>query len=91
MTARNPQAADILGALMRLDVARLAFDQQERASKREVSNRLRGVRLDRGLTVLQVAQRMGLTKAYVSQVETGVRPPTIEFVGRFMAAVNGGR
>jgi transcriptional regulator with XRE-family HTH domain len=43
----------------------------------ELGERLRAARKARGVTLQQVAERTGLSKSFVSQVETGVATPSI--------------
>ncbi|MGF7237619.1 MAG: helix-turn-helix domain-containing protein [Frankia sp.] len=65
----------------------------EEAGKREllavaVGHRLAEVRRGRGLTQQQVAERMGVTKGRVSQIERG-KISGQEVVARFAAALGG--
>ncbi|RNC80408.1 MAG: helix-turn-helix domain-containing protein [Phycisphaera sp.] len=50
---------------------------------------LRDRRSRLGLTLSQVAERVGCAKSYLSQIETGVRekPPSMELIGRLEAAL----
>lgn len=41
---------------------------------------IRKARIDRGMTMEQMSRLMGVSRAYVSAIETGVRQPTVRFV-----------
>ncbi|MEU1835588.1 helix-turn-helix domain-containing protein [Micromonospora chersina] len=74
-------------------VARAGGEEVVEAGKREllaevVGHRLAEVRRARGLTQQQVADRMGVTKGRVSQIEQG-KISGQEVVARFAAALGG--
>jgi DNA-binding XRE family transcriptional regulator len=74
-------------------VERAGGEQAVQAGKQEllatvVGHRLAEVRRARGLTQRQVAERMGITKGRVSQIEQG-RISGQEVVARYAAALGG--
>lgn len=74
-------------------VARAGGDEAVEAGKQEllaevIGHRLAEVRRARGLTQQQVADRMGVTKGRVSQIEQG-KISGQEVVARFAAALGG--
>ncbi|MGR6317266.1 helix-turn-helix transcriptional regulator [Micromonospora soli] len=74
-------------------VARAGGEQAVEAGKQEllaevIGHRLAEVRRARGLTQQQVADRMGVTKGRVSQIEQG-KISGQEVVARFAAALGG--
>ena len=56
--------------------------------RRELAERLRTLRADRGLTLAALAARAGVTKGFLSQVERGLKAPSIPTLLR-MAEVLG--
>jgi transcriptional regulator with XRE-family HTH domain len=54
----------------------------------ELGERLRAARKARGITLQQVAERTGLSKSFVSQVETGVATPSIVSLVGFARALD---
>ena len=74
-------------------VARAGGDEAVQAAKDEllaemIGHRLAEIRKDRGLTQQQVADRMGVTKGRVSQIEQG-KVSGHDVVARFAAALGG--
>lgn len=74
-------------------VARAGGEEAVEAGKQEllakvIGHRLAEVRRSRGLTQQQVADRMGVTKGRVSQIEQG-KISGQEIVARFAAALGG--
>jgi transcriptional regulator with XRE-family HTH domain len=52
-----------------------------------IMNRLRRAREERGVTVTEVAGRVGLSRPMVSHIEAGRRDPKLSDVERYAAAV----
>lgn len=50
--------------------------------------RIRTLRKERGLTGEQLAEMVGITKGYISEIETGKKTPGAGLVIRFAAALN---
>jgi len=55
----------------------------------EMRARLVMMRMDKGLTQAQVAERIGVTQATVSRLETGLRAPDPNILRCYVAAVEG--
>lgn len=75
------------------DVARAGGEEAVKAGKQELlnemlGNRLAEVRRSRGLTQQEVADRMGVTKGRVSQIEQG-KISGQDVLARFAAALGG--
>jgi transcriptional regulator with XRE-family HTH domain len=49
---------------------------------RKLGNRIRGLRVEAGMTQEQVAWSAGLNKAYMSQLERGLRLPSLPVLAR---------
>jgi len=58
--------------------------------QRLFGDRMRARRLDLGLTQEEVAHRMGMDRAYVGALETGLRNPTLDTIGRVAVALGCG-
>lgn len=56
--------------------------------KRKIQKRIRDYRKERGLTLRQLAEKVGCTPSYVSQLEKGLTVPSLSMVGRLAAALN---
>lgn len=57
-----------------------AFDPAVEAAVEGVGQRLKGVRTQRGLTLINVADATGISKSTLSRLETGKRRPTLELL-----------
>jgi len=88
MTKAHLEKAEILGPLMKLEATRLAFAANERALHLHLGAKLRGKRVECGVSVREMARRIGFSAAYVSDVETGRRNVTIAFADAFMEALD---
>ena len=49
--------------------------------------RIRTLRLERNLSQLELANRVGVAQTAISQFETGVKTPRLETLGRIAAAL----
>ena len=56
--------------------------------ERRIQKRIREYRKERELTLRQLAEKVGCTASYVSQVEKGLTVPSLSMVGRLVAALN---
>jgi transcriptional regulator with XRE-family HTH domain len=54
----------------------------------KIQKRIRQYRKDRGLTLRQLAEKVGCTHSYISQVEKGLSVPSLSMVGKLAAALN---
>lgn len=88
MTKAHLQKAEILGALMRCEIERKQLEQRIALLHLGVSRLLRSHREKKGISLREIARRMGLSAPYVSDVELGRRAPTIAFADDFMEALN---
>lgn len=52
-------------------------DDADETARRLLGLKLRAVRAERGLTLLQVAEESGVTQGYLSHVERGTRLPSL--------------
>ncbi len=52
-----------------------------------LARRLMEVRRDRGLTLDQLSERTGLSKAYLCELEHGAKNPTLEVIERVALAL----
>lgn len=71
---------------------RLAFqypdfilDLAEEAARQEVALKLVKLRLERGLSQAQMAEKLGLRQANLSRLESGQANPTVGMLGRIGA------
>ncbi len=55
--------------------------------KREIQQKIRELRKERGLTLRLLAEKAGCTQSYISQIETGLTVPSLSMVGRLAAAL----
>ncbi|MEU7000958.1 XRE family transcriptional regulator [Nonomuraea sp. NPDC046570] len=53
-----------------------------------IAGNLRGTRLARGLSVRELAELTGVSKALISQIERGVANPTVEVLSRLSASLD---
>jgi len=56
--------------------------------KKRIQKRIREYRKERGLTLRQLAEKVGCTASYLSQLEKGLTVPSLSMVGRLAAALN---
>lgn len=87
MNAEQLKRANILGALMRLDVKRLQFKQEEREVFTAIGHMLRKNREEADVSLREVARRIGKSAPFVSDVELGRRNPTISFCDDYLNAI----
>ena len=62
--------------------------QTEIDSAAHVGERLRAIRLERGLTLAEVAEASGLTKGFISQLERGLSSISLSALARVCAALD---
>jgi transcriptional regulator with XRE-family HTH domain len=55
--------------------------------EKEIQRRIRMYRKERGLTLRRLAQRVGCTHSYISQIEKGMTAPSLAMVGKLAAAL----
>ena len=55
--------------------------------KREIQQKIKKLREERGFTLKQLAEKAGCTQSYISQIETGLAVPSLSMVGRLAAAL----
>jgi ribosome-binding protein aMBF1 (putative translation factor) len=65
--------------------------QQQETWKREVGRTFAAVRSARGQTQSGFADELGITQAYVSQIESGDRTPSEETLRKLQALTEGAR
>ncbi len=58
------------------------LDLAEEAARQEVALRLVELRLERGLSQAQMAEKLGLCQANLSRLESGQANPTVGMLGR---------
>ncbi|MEU1735019.1 XRE family transcriptional regulator [Streptosporangium sp. NPDC020145] len=89
MRSENGAAFDVTGSLAASFAAPAVRDAPaEAAGVREaIAANLRRVRLARGLSVRELAELTGVSKALISQVERGVANPTVEVLSRLATAL----
>jgi quercetin dioxygenase-like cupin family protein len=63
-------------------------DQEEPGSDRCIGTRLRQARMDTGLTLSEVAERSGLTKGFISQLERGLSRASLASLRRICSALD---
>ena len=51
--------------------------------KKAIGERLRSVRVNKGLTQEQLSEEIGVTSKYLSKVENGAAAPSLQFILRF--------
>ena len=56
--------------------------------EKEIQKRISEYRKDRGLTLRQLAEKVGCTHSYISQVEKGINVPSLSMVGKLATAFN---
>lgn len=56
--------------------------------QRRIQKRIREYRKERGLTLRQLAEKVGCTPSFISQVEKGFTVPSLSMVGRLVTAFN---
>jgi len=56
--------------------------------EKEIQKRISAYRKDRGLTLRQLAEKVGCTHSYISQVEKGINVPSLSMVGKLASALN---
>lgn len=54
-----------------------------------MTHRLRAYRHDAGLSLKDLADKVGVTKSHLSKIETGVAAPSLDLVIRLSAATGG--
>lgn len=59
----------------------------EPAGETQLGERLRALRLDRGLSIAQVAERTGLTKGFLSQLERNLTSVSLSALARICSAL----
>ena len=56
--------------------------------KREIKKRVKEIRTGRGLTMKELADAIGCTKSYISQIESGAAAPSLSMLGKLAKALN---
>ncbi|MBW2064550.1 MAG: helix-turn-helix transcriptional regulator [Deltaproteobacteria bacterium] len=54
----------------------------------KIQKKIKEYRRERGLTLRQLAEKVGCTHSYISQVEKGLTVPSLSMVGRLASALN---
>ena len=62
-------------------------DAQERAEAIRIGRRLRALRAERGLTILELAGKAGVSSGHISQIERGVSNPSISTLQKLRSAL----
>jgi transcriptional regulator with XRE-family HTH domain len=56
--------------------------------EKEIKKMIKKYRNDRGLTMRQLAEKVGCTHSYISQVEKGLSVPSLSMVGKLASALD---
>lgn len=64
------------------------LDLAEEAARQEVALKLVKLRLERGLSQAQMAEKLGLCQANLSRLESGQANPTVGMLGRIAELVS---
>ncbi|WP_314330100.1 helix-turn-helix transcriptional regulator [Abiotrophia defectiva] len=64
------------------------LDLAEEAARQEVALKLVKLRLERGLSQAQMAEKLGLRQANLSRLESGQANPTVGLLGRIVESLN---
>jgi transcriptional regulator with XRE-family HTH domain len=56
--------------------------------KTRIQQKIRDLRRQKGLTLKQLAEGVGCTQSYISQLEKGLTAPSLSMVGKLAAALN---
>lgn len=54
----------------------------------KVKIQVREMRTQKGLTIMQLSQRSGVSKTHISAIETGLRMPSVYVICRLAAAMD---
>lgn len=56
--------------------------------EKRIQKKIKEFRKDRGLTLRQLAERVGCTHSYISQIEKGLTVPSLSMIGKLASALN---